>query len=142
MRKLSMSRIALTLVVSSFLVLVVSSTGQYRFVDGPPEEFVGFPFIWAMDTVNSLSIRLSLTGLSANILVYFSTLYCLGIGINSLYTLPKKINKIVLGVAVAILLVAWMFALFINDVLLGFWLNSVFGQNVEELSFAFFPLIG
>ena len=137
-----MSRIVLILVVSTFLVLVVSSTGQYVVVDGPPEEFVGFPFVWAMDTVNSLSIRLSLTGLVANILVYFSTLYCMGMGINRLYALPQKVNKVVLGSVVVIVFLAWTFALFVNEIFFGFWLNSIFGQNVKEVSFAFFPLIG
>ena len=53
-----------------------TASGEYEFYAGGNiewrEEVVGFPFIWMMDGVNSLTMKIAIVPLALNFLIYFT----------------------------------------------------------------------
>ena len=137
-----MNRSVLLVLVAVFLVLVVSVRGEYILNDGSLEEFVGFPFIWAMDTVNSLSVEISLLALVGNAGLYLVLLHILLSGMAVRILVTGRGYKIAIGVLVlanaSIICIYFIF----NEIFLVGWLGTVFGENAKILSVAFIPFVG
>jgi len=142
MRKERMSRLILTTAISALLILVISSSAQYVFTDGPLEKVVGLPFIWAMDGVNSLSITLFILGLLANFLIVFTLVFIIGELFLKIFSLRKRIRKYLVGAVSLVAVFLWSCVLALNELHVSFELHSIFSSSIENVSIELFPFIG
>jgi len=142
MCKERMSRLILTTAITALLILVISSSAQYVFTDGPSEKVVGFPFIWAMDGVNSLSITLFILGLLANFLIVFTLVFFIGELFLKIFSLRKRIRKYLVGAVSLVAVILWSCVLALNELHVSFELHSIFSSSIESVSIELFPFIG
>lgn len=129
--------------ISLILLLLFSCKGELLLSDSQSETVVGFPFVWAMDGINSLEINLSLPGLILNLLINFLVVHA------SIKTILKNYRmighgavKILMALGCVISVLLWAIILLPNDVSVRLWLHTVFDKDISNISIAFYPLIG
>jgi len=109
-------------------------------MDGPPITVIGFPFIWAMDGVNSLSVIISLPGFVGN---WFMNTVLLWFPLRWLqnFISVRKLYKAGLFLVMMLSILAFMIIVFINDIYLVLWLGDVFSQDLSAWSAALSPFV-
>lgn len=125
--------------LSIIALFILTAKGEMTFVDGPNENVIGFPFLWAMDGINSMSLEIAFLPLIGNFLIYLLITSLIFIPISKNFRKYKLISIMLWSISILVCAIVGVLT-FIDP---NFTILFKFPEESELINyhFAFFGII-
>lgn len=91
--------------LSIIALFILTAKGEMTFADGPNVNVIGFPFLWAMDGVNSMSLEIAFLPLIGNFLLYLLVTSLIFIPTSKHFRKAKLIGTILWSISILVCII-------------------------------------